>query len=285
MNTAASFEKEKNRKAFIYTVIICAILLLLFFFVKWTTVQASVPYPQETIEINLGNDHEGLGETQPLRKGDLAPAKEDIPKPQEAAVRSQNPTDQVEPDKNADQNAAPVTQSEKKKSKPLDIEKPSTQKPKQANTPRIIVPKPQKPLITYNGPATGKGNNATKDNDQFGQGNDPKGKGDLGSPTGNPDSYGKDLHGKVGGIGPTVINGDRTIEHNYSFQGDLDRATINAIIKVDEDGNGTFVDFGKNSTSRSHAYATAISDYLHHMQFNKTDHESTVTVQFIFVVK
>jgi hypothetical protein len=285
MNTAASFEKEKNRKAFIYTVIICVILLLLFFFVKWTTVQASVPYPQETIEINLGNDHEGLGEVQPLRKGEMAPAKEDIVKPQEAAVKSQNPVDQVEPDKNADQNAAPVTQSEKKKNKPIDVERPSTQKPKPVNTPRIIVPKPPKPLITYNGPVTGKGNNATENNDQFGQGNNPNGKGDMGSPSGNPDSYGKDLHGKVGGIGPTVITGDRSIEHNYSFEGDLDRATINAIIKVDEDGNGTFVDFGKNSTSRSHPYATAISDYLHHMQFNKADHESTVTVQFIFVVK
>jgi hypothetical protein len=285
---AAAFEREKNRKAFIYTVIICTILLLLFFIIKWQPGIVAPPHmPEDLIEMNLGNDHEGFGENQPLHKGDFAPAKQDIPKPQEAATKAQDQTNQPEPDKNADQNAAPVDQSEKKKNKKIDINKPATQKPKPVNTPRIVVPKPQKPLITYNGPVTGKGNNATKDNDQFGQGNDPKGKGDLGSPTGNPDSYGKDPHGRVGGVGPMVIDGDRKIlPNNYVFPGDLDKATVYAIIKVDEDGNGTFVDFGKNSTSRSHKYAAQISEYLHHIKFNKADHESPeVTVQFNFIVK
>jgi hypothetical protein len=286
MNTAVTFEAEKNRKAFIYTVIICVALLLLFFIIKWKPGLVAPPHmPEDLIEINLGNDHEGFGETQPLIKGSMSVTHEETVRARETAAKDND--QQVQPDNNTDKDAAPIDQTENKKNKSVNLEKPTPKKTKTPlNTPPIIIPKPQKPLITYNGPAAkGKGNNATQDNDQFGQGNNPNGKGDLGSPNGNPDSYGNSLNGRIGN-GPMVINGDRTILHNnYVFPGDLDKATIYALIKVAEDGTGSFVDFGKNSTSRNHAYATAISEYLHHMKFNSSDHESNVTVQFNFTVK
>jgi len=282
---SATFEAEKNRKAFTYTVIVCAILLLLFFIIKWQAGQVAPPHmPEDLIEINLGNDHEGFGETQPLIKGEMSPAKE-ATRQQDVAVKNHDEANQPTPDDNADKDAAAVDKVEKKTNKPTDIIKPAAKKPK-PDKQAILTPKPQKPLITYNGPAKSKsGNNADKDNGFHYQGNKPGVTGDAGTETGNPDSYGKDATGRIGG-GPSVTNGDRRILPNsYTFPGDLDKATIYAIIKVSEDGSGSFVDFDKNSTSRSRAYASAISEYLHHMKFNPTDHESNVTVQFNFTVR
>ena len=58
MNTA--FESEKNKKAFIYTSVICGVLLLLFFIIRWTVEPPTVPLVQDLIEINLGNNEEDL---------------------------------------------------------------------------------------------------------------------------------------------------------------------------------------------------------------------------------
>ncbi|HMR93626.1 MAG TPA: hypothetical protein PKC69_14995, partial [Chitinophagaceae bacterium] len=65
---------------------------------------------------------------------------------------------------------------------------------------------------------------------------------------------------------------------------DLAKATIYADIKVSPDGIGQFLNFAKGSTATSSAYRTAITQYLRNMRFNKSDHESTVTVQFNFRV-
>src|SRR3982750_4595769 len=74
-----SFEIQKNTKAFSYTVLICAILLAIAFLYKWRLSIPPIPAIQDLIEINLGNEKEGLGDVQPLVKGDPAP---DVPEPQ-----------------------------------------------------------------------------------------------------------------------------------------------------------------------------------------------------------
>lgn len=52
---SAIFETEKNRKAFIYTAIICAVILLLAFFITWPVLKvAPTPVSQDLIEIDLG---------------------------------------------------------------------------------------------------------------------------------------------------------------------------------------------------------------------------------------
>lgn len=270
MSTA--FETEKNRKAFIYTAIICICLLLLFILISWKVMPPTVPVVQDLIEINLGNNEEGFGEEQPLKKGNRTPSEENIPGPKQAAAKAVE-TEKVEPDENADEDAAAVNKPDKNKTK-VKVEK--------AETPVIApAPKPQKPKITYNGPGSGPaGNNPTQDNGYTYQGNKPGGKGDNGDPNGNKDSYGNTPGGKIGG--PKVTKGNRKIVRYYSFTGDLQKATIYAKIKVSPSGVGTFVGFDKYSTSQSPAYATAISNYLRTMQFDKSDDESVVTVQFNF---
>ena len=243
------------------------------------------PLAQDLIEINLGNDAEGFGETQPLIKGQMSPSQ-DQPSPEQAvaAAAKEEPAKDMTDD-NADKDAAPID----KPVKPLvtnNIPKLTTQPVKINNpTPAAIpTPKPPKPKITYNGPGTGNGNNATEDNGYRMQGNNPNGKGDAGNPNGKPDSYGNNPGGKTGGSGLRVSKGDRRIVNNYIFMGDLPKAIINAIIKVSPDGRGSFVKIDKGSTSSDSRYISAIISYLPNIKFDKADHESIVTVPFNFNV-
>lgn len=266
---SASFELQKNRKAFTYTVIICAVILLIVLLVSWKLPQHPPPVLQDLIEINLGNNDEGFGEVQPLIKGPKAPDQESAEQHQSAAAKNQVTEDLKTEDDVADKESAPVTKPVKATTK--------------VTTPATVItptPKPQKPKIAgYGGPPDGKGNGATEDNGYKYQGNNPNGKGDSGNPNGNPDSYGNTPGGKVGG--PRII-GNRTIIKYYSFQGDLPKAVINAIVKVSPEGKGTFVGFGKGSTTRESRYITDMNNYLRNVEFNKSTSESTITVIFNF---
>ena len=233
----------------------------------------TVPVVQDLMEINLGNNEEGFGETQPLRKGNRTPSHDNVPVPKQAVAKPAE-VEKVNPEDNAEENAAPVNKPEKNIPKVKTVKDPVSIAP---------APKPQKPKITYNGPGSGPaGNNPTQDNGYTYQGNKPGGKGDNGDPAGNKDSYGNTPGGKIGG--PKVTRGNRKIVRYYSFTGELPKATIYAIIKVNPAGTGSFIGFDKGSTSRSQAYADAISNYLHNMQFDKAADESNVTVQFNFNV-
>ena len=271
MNTA--FESEKNKKAFIYTSIICGVLLLLFFIIRWTVEPPTVPLVQDLIEINLGNNEEGFGKEQPLIKGEGTPSREAAVAPKQATQPEAIP-EKVDPDDNAEATAAPVTKPVKTITKPR-VEKVTTPVP-------VPAAKPQKPKITYNRPGTTPGNNPTEDNGYRMQGKDPNGKNDHGVPTGDKDSYGNTPGGKTGG--PKIISGNRKFINYYSFTGELPKATIYAVIKVSPAGQGTLVRLVKPSTSFDQGYATSISTYLRKMLFDKAADESTVTVQFNFNV-
>jgi hypothetical protein len=270
---SATFEAEKNRKAAIYTALICGAILLIALLVSWKPVLHPPKPAEEFIEINLGNDIEGFGEVQPLIKGEKAPADEPAPQQQQTAPVNNQPKE-AKTDDNTDPESAPVN-------KPVKTTPKVTPAP--VPTPVPPAPKPQKPKIAgYNGPKGGTGNGATEDNGYKYQGNKPGGTGDAGSPNGKPDSYGDKPGGKTGGGGLRVSKGDRSIVNNYIFMGELPRATINAVIKVSPEGRGTFVTFDKGSTSNDTKYANAIRGYLPHIEFSKSDHESIVTVPFNF---
>lgn len=284
----ASFEAEKNRRAFTYTAIIVGILILLAIFITWPIIKPPVPLVEDLIEINLGNNAEGFGEVQPLIKGEMAPSQEPAAQQQKASAAQEPPAKDIQPDDNADEDAAPVTKPEKVIPKATAIAKEPVSKPVKTTTPAPVVmpaPKPQKPKATYNGSGNGKGNGATETNGDTYQGSNPGGKRDAGDPSGKPDSYGNNPGGRTGGSGLRVSKGDRTIVNNYIFMGDLPKAIINAIIKVSPEGSGVFVGFDKGSTSSDSRYSSAIRNYLPNIKFNKSDHESVVTVPFNFKVQ
>jgi outer membrane biosynthesis protein TonB len=287
-----NFDNERRRKALLYTAIICSLLLISFFIISWEVGPVAKPIALDQIEINLGNNDEGLGDVQPLIKGERSPEQETTPEPpapQAQAPQNVATDDNITPDENAPEDAAPVTKVEtkptpKKIETPKPIVKPIS-KPSPTATPVVApTPKPRVPKLVYNGQGKGGGNNSTQDNGYTMQGNKPGGKGDAGDPNGNKDTYGNKTGGsKVGG--PKVISGNRKVVRYYSFTGELDKATINAIIKVSPEGVGTFIRIGQGSTSTNSNYATAIRGYLQSMKFDAAAEESTVTVQFNFNVQ
>jgi len=283
---SASFELEKNRKAFLYTALIIAVLLLIAIFFKWQLPQNPTKIAEDLIEINLGNFDEGMGTIQPLIKGDKAP--DNTPAEDNTASASNDEPAKEQPvEDNNDEEAAPITKPEKV-IKTTTVAKNPTNAPTKVNTIPAVTPtpKPQKPKMAgYNGANGGNGNGANEDNGYKYQGNKPGGKGDAGDPYGNLDSYGKDKGGKVAGGSLRVSKGDRKIVNNYIFMGDLPKATINAVIKVTPEGRGTFITFDKGSTSNDQRYANAIRSYLPNIIFDKADHESVVTVPFNFKVQ
>ncbi len=87
---------------------------------------------------------------------------------------------------------------------------------------------------------------------------------------------------KVDKISGVRVIGDRKIINYYPFSGDLDNATVYATVRVSPAGTGTFLGFGKNSTTRAQAYANKIIHYLKNIQFDKWNDERIVTVRFNF---
>jgi hypothetical protein len=288
---ATQFDKERHRKAFIYTAVICSVLLIAFIFISWTTRPVAPPIVQDQMEINLGNDNEGFGDVQPLIKGERSPEQETAPTPPEAQpIAANEPVaeDKVTPDDNAPEDAAPVVKTVKKPTPTKVVTPTPVTKPiAKPTTPAPVVtpvPKPRVPKVVYTGPGKGGGNGATTDNGYTMEGNKKGGTGDAGSPTGNKDTYGNKPGG--GTVGPRVISGNRKVVYrSYNFTGELDKATINAIVKVSPAGVGTFVRMAQGSTSTSAAYSNAIRGYLQSMKFDAADEESMITVQFNFNVK
>lgn len=259
---ATSFEHEKNRKAFIYTVIICVSLLLMFILISWKNVPPTEPVVQDLIEIDLGND-DGFGPEQPLIKGNRTP-ETSVSKPTVNSGAIESATQPVNADENAEATAAPVERKTERK----NINRPITPSNKTAE-------KPQQPKVRYPGQQPGPpGNNDSEDNDYRSHGKDKTKNQDNGIPEGTK------------GGGPVVTSGNRKIIYrSYNFTGDLAKATIYAQVKVSANGEGTLVKLVKPSTSFSRGYANAVSDYLRNMQFNKSTQESVVVVQFNFNVK
>ena len=195
---SANFETEKNRKAMVYTAVICGLLLLIAFLISWKLPDPPTPLVQDLIEINLGNDIEGFGKVQPLIKGDKAPA-ESVAEPVHTTAAANTTAKDIPAEDNNDKEAAPVTKTVKS---PVKIKTP---------TPMVTPePRPQRPKIPgYNGPKGGTGNWANEDNGYRNQGNNPGGKGDKGNPNGKPDSYGNNPGGRTAGT--PRVTGDRHI--------------------------------------------------------------------------
>ena len=287
MNLPSS-DTQKNWKAAIITLAVHALLLLIFFLFAFKTPEIPPPPTEEGIEVNLGNSDIGFGDVQPLQAGEPAPVAETnvptpIPAPAEEVEDTEKETTEreekdapeiIKPAKKIIKNKAPLTENKSvvKNKKPDPA----------ATTPPVKATPPRPKALFTGGNGTG-GNGQDSYNNSTNQGI-AGGKGDQGKPGGNPNSDSYSGNGGNGSGGPRVVSGNRKIVKAYSFQGDLDKAIIYAIIKVSPSGKGVFQAFGKNSTSRNQAYKNAIVDYLPRIQFNSTSEESLVTVRFEFNV-
>lgn len=287
----AQFESKKNTQAAIITAAFAGLMLLLMFLLKWTIPVFEPINQQQEILVDLQLPEEDI----------LPPAKHDggggggnpVEAPGERGTASAPPQPGTKDD------AKDIEEDKTEKETP-PILKPDNPKPTATKinenksvvtakpTPNPLPPAPQKPKAvlgkTTSGNGAGGGVSTTYDRaggsgtgSGVGNGSGSGGGSGTGSGGGNGSGTGR-------GSGPRVVSGDRRIVQSYAFQGELDKATIYANITVSPEGAGSFLSIARGSSSTSAAYKNAIQQYLRNMRFNKSDHESVVTVLFNFVV-
>lgn len=286
---SASFEARKNTQATMITAGFAGLLLLIMFFWTWTLPAIILPPVDEGVLVELN-----LPEEPPIeirQAGGGGGGGNPVQAIEEKGTASAPPQPGTEDD------AKDIEEDETEKASPPilkpDVPKPTATKINENKSvvktepkPNPLPPAPPRPkaVLGKTTDGSGKGGGAAEDYDRAGGSGTGSG---VGNGSGSGGGRGTGAGGGTGsgtgrGVGPMVKSGDRRIVTSYSFQGDLDKATILATIKVSPDGIGVFESFARGSSSTSSAYRTAIIQYLRNIKFNKSDHESTVTVQFNF---
>jgi len=284
-----SFEAEKNRKALMYTTIICGLFLIIAIFYTWPMQVPPIPTVQDLIEVNLGNEQEGMGDVQPLVKGDRAPDNQSVTSHQSARRATESPSQNIQADENNDEAAAPVVKTEKKKEPAKEINKISSEKASKNINPSPVVnpnPAPPKPKIPlYKGGTGTGGNGATEDNGYRNQGYKP-GNGDAGSPDGKPDAYGNSPGGRSGVSVVRGLSGRRPIRFPNMQDDFNENAKVYVDIKVDASGKVTSAGIAKGTTTSNATLRNIAIEKAKQLKFppSQSDIESG-TILFNFVLK
>ncbi|MES1198030.1 MAG: hypothetical protein ABUL41_02015 [Chitinophagaceae bacterium] len=285
---SASFEAKKNQQATMITTGFAGLMVLLMFLVKWQLPVFERPIADSGIEVQLNLPDEpetrasggggGGNPVQAIAPAGIAPHVPPAPGTKDDAKDIEDDPDKTSP----------------------EIIKPDKPKPTatKINENRSVVKTEPKPIVETPAPpkpkavvgktltGTGKGGGAAENYDRSGGSGNGSGVG-TGNGTGGGSGNGSGGGNGTGtgvGNGPKVTNGDRKIVRYYSFQGDLDKAVIYGNISVSPEGIGKFVSIARGSSTSSNAYKEAIIQYLTNIRFDKSDHESMVTVQFNFRV-
>ena len=286
-----AFEVRKNRKAALYTLLICGTLLLLLLLVSWN-LPFNPPTPvEEGLEVNLGNSDQGLGSNQPFLPND--PSKQDQEKytpPKTVAATKEALKDVETDDKNPDDVPAvkqpPVTKPQATKIPDKDLTVKTPRKTVQpAVNPTPAPPKPKAVFHGVNGDGTG-GNDA----DHFKPGGNQGiagGKGDQGAPGGDPNST--NYKGGGHGNGIAIAGGlqGRKIRSTPSFTDEFnENAKVAVDIHVDAAGNVISADYQARGSTTSDANLKAIAiQKAHQVKFNSGSDESVGTLIFNFKLK
>jgi outer membrane biosynthesis protein TonB len=274
-----------------YTTIICGLFLMIAIFYTWPMQVPPTATVQDLIDVNLGNEQEGMGNVQPLVKGERAPDNQSVASHQSARKAVETPSQNVQADEDnkPDETVAPVVKSEKKKENAPVINKESITKASKNVNPSPVVnpnpapPKPKVPL--YKGGTGTGGNGATEDNGYRNQGY-KSGNGDAGSPDGKPDAYGNSPGGKSGVSVVRGLSGRRPI-HFPNMQDDFnENAKVYVDIKVDASGKVTSAAIAKGTTTSNSTLRNIALDKAKQLKFppSQSDIESG-TILFDFVLK
>lgn len=276
-----------NIKATAWTVAVHVLLLLLFFFVKYSNI-TEVPAQELGMEVNLGTDADGSGTDQPMLMEDPAP---DNRQPEAAVV----PPAKVEANTphevlKTDEPDAPVIntkpeQPKKPQQRPVVAEtKPVPKKQDKPTTTQATQPKPQvqQPRYVYNGGTGRGGNSAAVNKPGTGEGN-TQGNGDRGVPGGKP-----------GASNYTGTPGRGTGGFSYNLAGrnivaypppDADfKEGGKVVIRITVNKDGAIVNKQVKSASNAEIRAIALRK-ADKIKFNKSDNapeEQFGDVTFVF---
>ncbi len=262
LTMSPAFESEKNMKASIYTAMVCALLFIVFFFVKWTLPLIPPPPFEEGIEVNLGNIDEGLGDIAPQVPGDPAkdqsqafsPPQSSTPAPQEQNINGdENETDE-----------APVVNNVVKPAKVIDVVKNTPAIKTTTNVQPIAnaAPTPPKPKAVYGGGTIGTGGNGADSYNNVRNQGIAGGNGDQGSANGNPNSDSYTGNGGSGNNGVTIRSGlkNRKFTKLPSFEDDFnENAKVAVDIKVDKNGNVIAASVNPKGTTTTNAGIRSIA--------------------------
>ena len=288
-NMHAQFEREKNLQATAYTVLICAALFFLFFFLQWTLPQIPPPVLDEGIEVNLGNSETGLGDIAPQLPGTPSNADQTnvSPPPSSAAVQ---PKQNITADENGDEEINNATKVIKPEIKNKPLTNTTVVKKHSENTVAAPAPKPVVPKALYKGGTTNGngGNNADSYNGVKDQGI-AGGKGDQGNPNGNPNSDSYTGNGGTGKSGVSIRSGldGRRFSHFPSFQDEFnENAKVAVDITVDKAGNVINENLNLNGTTTTNTAIRNIAlKKAKQLKLNAgNDEEQAGTIVFNFKV-
>ncbi|MGN6249595.1 MAG: hypothetical protein ACTHNG_14675 [Ginsengibacter sp.] len=282
------FEAEKNRKALMYTALVIGLFLAFAIFYTWKMPAPPTPDVMDLIQVNLGNEQEGMGDVQPLVKGERAPDNQSVASSRSARKVHAEPAQPIQADPNESKDAAPVVKAEKKKvTAKVENKEPVTTATKKVNPSPVVNPKPAppKPKNLYKGGNGTGGNGATEDNGFRNQGYKP-GNGDAGSPNGNPDSYGNSPYGRSGFSVVRGLSGRRPV-HFPNMEGDFnENAKVYVDIKVNGAGAVTSAVIAKGTTTSNAQLRSIAIQKAKQLKFppSQNDLESG-TILFNFVLK
>jgi hypothetical protein len=258
-----AFEREKNFKASMYTAIVCSILLIIFFFAKWTLPQIPPPPVEEGIEVNLGNSDEGLGTEAPLIPGPPAASEEaDYSPPASQPIAKDEPDIKAGDEENEED--VPVSKPAKPvvKNRPVNNNVVDKPKPHTAATTNPTPAPPTPKAIYKGGNSTGAGgNNSDTYNDSRNQGI-AGGRGDQGNPNGNPASDSYKGNASRGNSGVRIRSGltGRRFTRLPSFEDDFnENAKVAVDIRVDKSGNVVSANINPRGTTTTNAGIRAIA--------------------------
>ncbi|MBA4167206.1 MAG: hypothetical protein H0X41_06650 [Chitinophagaceae bacterium] len=285
-----NFESQKNVKASGYTALVCALILCILLFVKWTLPSIPPPPDEEGIEVNLGNSDFGSGKDQPFLPGKSAPVnKEAYTPPKQVKAPIEDVKDFETNDKDPDApvikkpaitkpNAAKIPDKEIVKSKPVRNPQPVTEPP---------APAPPRPKAVFRGVnGTGTGGNEADNYKKGGSEGIAGGRGDQGAPGGNPESDNYKGGGSGNGITIKGLKG-RRIVRLPSFEDNFnENVTVSVDIKVDGNGNVIEARYQPKGTNTGDPDLIAIAlKKAKQVKFNPGSDESTGTLQFNFKLK
>lgn len=285
------FDVVKNRKAGLYTLLICGSLFLLLFLISWNLPFNPPAPPEEGLEVNLGNSDQGMGSDQPFLPDD--PSKKDQEKytPTKTVNATKEAlknveTDDKDPDPAPAVKQPPVTKPDANKIPDKDLAVKTPRKTIQpAVNPTPVPPKPKAVFHGVDGNGTG-GNDA----DHYKPGGNQGiagGKGDQGKPGGDPNSA--NYAGGGHGNGIAIASGlkGRHIKRMPTFTDEFnENAKVLVDIQLDADGNvisAAYHQKGSN-TADSRFKEIAIRKALQ-VKFDRGTEETTGTLIFIFQLK
>jgi outer membrane biosynthesis protein TonB len=287
-------ESKKNVQAGSYTALVCGLMLVIFFFVKWGMPPLPVPPVEEGIEVNLGNSDMGSGNDQPFEPGSPAPASEQTAYvPPKAEPAKEDVKDIETDDKDEDApviKKPPVAKPEATKVPEKEVVKSKPVKnPQPVETPAPPAPKAKAVFKGVNG--NGTGGNEASTYKKGGSEGIAGGRGDQGQPGGNPDSKNYTGGGR-GNSGIAIKSGlsGRYIARAYSYTDEFnENATVAVDLKVDQSGNVVSATYQPRGSTTSDSFFKAKAvEIVRKSKFNANPNgpeEQTGTVLVRFKVR